>query len=97
MVAALSRRNREIAQARIDGETFASIGARFGVTLQRVQQIVKSPGVASVFNPDLDPRAPQWVKNARLSEEYLDILEDKDEFAAASHCRALLREMRVTS
>ena len=40
---------------------------------------------------------PLWVVRVGLADDFLDILDDKDEFAAASHCRALLREMRASA
>lgn len=42
-------------------------------------------------------KVPTWVSSAHLDEEYRELTNTRGEFVAASHCRALLREMRTSS
>ena len=61
-----------------------------------VQDIIRTVGRsrAEVYKV-IKAEVPEWVKKADLVPEFREIARTSDEFAAASHCRALLREMRA--
>lgn len=42
-------------------------------------------------------KTPIWVRRAGLIQDFRDVAQSLGEFAAASHCRALLREMRASA
>ena len=52
-----------------------------------------TPPTATSGRPRI--QVPFWVERAALGDEYRELAAKQDEFAAASHCRALLREMRA--
>ena len=82
---------------RAEGRTLSEIALIVGRDHTTVAKAVK--GIAprkTVAIEHTDIQIPHWVLKADLVTDFRDIARTADEFAAAAHCRSLLREARAS-
>lgn len=103
-------RQAEVMALLSQGLSYRDVASRLGMSRSRVGHIARHNGhdVAAALAQRAEdsfqrataepkgmcPAVPVWVRNAGLTEDYLDHARVFGEHAAARHCRQLLAEMR---